>query len=135
MDTKFVLEQAAGVTVIFALAGLAAYLLRGQSAASRYFVWCLATIVALVLPLASMLKPAGVPTVLVAPVQTTYSITVGPDAAGWWWTSAQTLFAAWAVGFVLTACRLSNGVFQASRRRRSSQPSSISAGRVEVRFE
>ena len=135
MDTKFVLEQAAGATVIFALAGLAAWVLRGQSAASRYFVWCLATIAALVLPLASLLKPAGSPAVLIAPVvESTYSITVGPDDGLWGWGSAQTLLAAWAVGFLLTGIRLANGVWQASNRRRLSQASRIHAGSVEVRL-
>jgi TonB family protein len=135
MNARFVLEQTAAVTIIFVLATLAAWLLRRQSAASRYFVWFLATFAALVLPLASWLKPVVAPAVLlIAPVQSTISITVRPGDGAWWWlTSTQTLVVAWAVGFLLMLARLGLGIFRTAQNRRASHPSGIPA-RVDVRL-
>ena len=125
MDMKFVVEQVVGVTFIFAVAGLMGFLLRWQSAASRYMVWFLSMVAALLLPLASLLKPAGVPNMLVAPVRSTFDITVGPDDLGSWSISAQLLFIGWAIGFVLMAARLVWGNWQIHRRHRRAQPSGI----------
>ena len=55
----FVVEQIVGVTVVFGIAALAAWVLRKHSAASRHMVWWLAASAALLLPLASLVKPAG----------------------------------------------------------------------------
>jgi TonB family protein len=135
MDTRFLIEQATGVTVVFAVAGLAAWSLRKHSAAARHMVWWLAMLAALVLPIASRYKPAGAPTVIVAPAVTT--VLVGPEAdAQQALGIAEALLVAWAVGFLLMFARLALGIVRALRRRRASTPAPMSVERagVAVRF-
>ena len=135
MDTRFVIEQTAGVTVVFAVAGLAAWSLRNHSAAARHLVWWLAMVAALVVPIASWYKPAGAPTMIVMPVATT--IVVGPEtetlhAIG----IAEILLTGWVVGFLLMSARLVLGLIRAYQRRRDSTPSPLVSERngVAVRF-
>jgi TonB family protein len=135
MDTRFLIEQTAGVTVLFAVAGLAAWLLRKHSAAARHLVWWLAMVAALVVPIASRYKPAGAPTIIVAPNATT--ITVGPEADSVQPIGvAEILLAGWTVGFALMLARLIMGLARAHGRRRGSRPAPISVERdaVSVRF-
>ena len=135
MDTRFLIEQAAGVTVVFAVAGLAAWSLRKQSAAARHMVWWLAMVAALILPIASQYKPAGVPTVIVAPIATT--IVVGPEADAVQSVPLEVvLLGGWAVGFLLMGARLVMGLVRAYQRRRASTPApmSVERGGVAVRF-
>jgi TonB family protein len=135
MNATFALQQTAAVTVIFALAAVATWMLRRQSAASRYYIWFLASVGALTVPLASLIKPVVAPAVLLrAPVQSTFSITVRPDSFVWpWLTATHTIVAAWTVGFLLLFSRLLLGIVHTSRNRRSSAPSGISA-EVDVRL-
>ena len=46
MFSKFVIEQVAGATIVFALAIGLSFLLRKHSAASRHFLWWLAAVAA-----------------------------------------------------------------------------------------
>jgi TonB family protein len=135
MDTRFLIEQMTGVTVLFAVAGLAAWSLRKHSAASRHMVWWLALVAALVVPVASRYKPAGAPTVIVMPVAT--SVIVGPEAeSAQAIGTAEILLAGWAVGFFLMFARLAMGVVRAHQRRRASTAAPIWLERegVTVRF-
>ncbi|HYI94090.1 MAG TPA: M56 family metallopeptidase [Bryobacteraceae bacterium] len=125
MDTKFFMEQTAGATVVFAVAALVAWLLRSHTAASRHLTWWLATIAALLLPIASSWKPAGAPQIILTPPPTnTVNIaTVANQARSW--TSAEVITAAWFVGCALVSARLILALVRVYLRRRSSTLSKI----------
>jgi TonB family protein len=136
MIARFVMEQAIGVTIVFAFAAVVSLLLRKHSAASRHFVWWLAAAAALLVPVASFLKPVGAPTVIITagPMDSTaFDVVADANPA---WTSIQTISAAWLVGFTLFLARLAAGLMRSSQRRRHSRTSGISVApvRAEVRF-
>ena len=112
MIARFVMEQAVGVTIVFALAAVVSLLLRKHSAASRHFVWWLAAAAALLVPVASFLKPVGAPTVIIAagPMDSTAFDAVADANPAW--TSIQTISAAWLVGFSLLLARLAAGLMR-----------------------
>ena len=87
-------------------------------------------------PVASFLKPAGAPTVIIraAPVDMT-AFAVAVDNAPYW-TSIQAISIAWFAGFLLFFARLLTGLVRASQRRQWAKRSSISVlpVRAEVRF-
>jgi TonB family protein len=126
MFSKFILEQTAGVTIVFAIAVAVSYFLRKHSAASRHFVWWLAILAALLVPVASFLKPAGAPTVIVSAAPIDTSAFAAPVDSGRSWTSTQAISAAWLAGFALFFARLIAGLIRASERRHSAIPSKIS---------
>ncbi len=136
MIGKFLVEQAVGVTIVFTFAALAKVLLRKHSAASRHFVWWLAAAAALLVPVASFLKPAGAPTIIIAatPMEMT-AFDATPDSAPSW-TYVQAISTAWFVGFSLFFGRLLTGLWRASQRRKSSMASTLSVPRAyaEVRL-
>lgn len=132
MDIKFLVEQTVGVTVLFALATLAAWSLRKHPAAARHMVWWLAALAALLLPIASLLKPVGTPTMLVAPVrmEAVSVVVTGSGAANW--SSTEALIAVWLAGFALMAARLLTGLYRSSRRRRASLACFLSVHRTDT---
>lgn len=139
MDTRFFVEQALGATVIFALAALAAAARRKHSAASRHLIWWLSCVAVLLLPPVSLVKPAGAPAVIAAPMRSEIAVSAeapskapAPNNL----PSREAIFAAWLTGFVLMLGRLAAGVFRSSQRRRLSVESSLGPLRpgVDVRF-
>ena len=136
MAAKLLIEQAVGVTIVFTLATLISFLLQKHPAASRHLVWWLATVAALMVPIASLLKPAGAPTVIIAaaPISVSAFETLPDTAAGW--THLQVIATAWLVGFSLFFGRLLVGLRRAAQRRRYATASTICAptGYVEVRL-
>ncbi len=126
MDTKFFMEQTAGATVIFAVAALAAWLMRSRTAASRHLTWWLAAVAALLLPVASLWKPAGTPRIIFTPTQTdvvAVAPAVNPVPS---WTSSEVITAAWFVGCALLSARLILALVRVYLRRRASISSQIS---------
>ena len=136
MDSRFFIEQTAGVTVIFTLAALAAWMLRNHTAASRHMIWWLASVAALLLPAASLWKPVGAPTIVLAPSQASVMTVAAAVKRPLPWTSADVITAAWLVGCAMLTARLLLGFVRVALRRRDSMPSEMhveSAG-VSVRM-
>jgi TonB family protein len=131
MEPRFFVEQAAGATVIFALATVAAWALRKHTAAARHMVWWLAASAALLLPLASLSKPAGTPSVILAPVPSMIVVaaTPMPTPQSNGWMSKKVITAAWFIGFAIMAVRLIVGLGRVSHRKRRSLPCSVESGR------
>lgn len=137
MDIKFYIYQILGVTAIFALAALIAWMLRKHTAASRHLVWWLATLAALALPATSLWKPAALPTVVLAPAQTRLVVaTSAPLQQQSAWTSTEVLTTAWLVGFSVLAIRLMFALIHLVLRRRASTrfPVAFEACEADVRL-
>jgi TonB family protein len=133
MDIRFVVEQTAGLTVIYALSAVIAWALHRNSAASRHMVWWLAAVAALMLPAASLLKPAGTPGVLVAPVQTGIVVAASGQADAVPGGGAiDVLAAVWLTGLLFTLGRLVTGIVRSTLRRRRATPSDIPVNRAGV---
>ena len=125
MNNTFVVEQVVGVTLTFGIGAVTAWVLRKHSAASRHMVWWLAASAALLLPLASLLKPAGTPTVIRPALQSDIVVTTTLPIGEPTTNSAQIAVAAWLTGFGLLFGRLCLGLVRSSRRKHSSQPVSL----------
>jgi TonB family protein len=125
MNNTFVVEQIVGVTVVFGTAALAAWVLRKHSAASRHMVWWLAASAALLLPLASLVKPQGTPTIIRPAMQSDIVVTATLPASEPTTNGGQVVFAAWLAGFGLLFGRLCLGLVRSSRRKHSSEPAAI----------
>ena len=112
MDLQFAIQQIVGATIVYSAAAVAVWLFRRRSAAARHLVWSLATMAVLLIPFASLLKPTGVPTVIVVAVQPEMTISAGPAVSPPSWTISEAAAVAWLTGFLLLFGRHSQHVLQ-----------------------